>query len=241
MQTAGQGRRPTHRFEGGSGSPPPKRAAKWLVGAATAGVFVLVLWWTGGWQPLWDLFSDRQRLRAFVEGSGALAPVAYLSLLVFQAVAAPLPAPPVAMTGGYAFGAGWGFALTWTGALLGGAACFGLSRVFGRKLVIGNERARRLDPYVQRHGALAVFVLRLIPLVSFDAISYAAGLSSLPFWKFLLATALGMTPGTFAFVYLGGSSPGPGLYAALGAVVALGAAAYLYLRRRLRPVENPAQ
>jgi uncharacterized membrane protein YdjX (TVP38/TMEM64 family) len=97
---------------------------------------------------------------------------------------------------------------------------------------------RRLDPYLEEHGTLAVFVLRLIPLVSFDAVSYAVGLSGLSFWKFLLATALGMIPGTFVFVYLGGASPGPGLYVALGALAALGAAAYLYLRHRFRPVKK---
>jgi len=78
-----------------------------------------------------------------------------------------------------------------------------------------------------------VFVLRLIPVVSFDVISYAAGLTRIPFWKFLLATALGMAPGTFAFVYLGGASPGPGLYAALGGLAVLAIAAYAYYRRRL--------
>lgn len=94
---------------------------------------------------------------------------------------------------------------------------------------------RRLDPHLEEHGALVVFVLRLIPLVSFDAVSYAAGLSGLPFWKSLLATALGMAPGTFVFVYLGGASPGPGLYVALGALAVLGVTAYLYFRHRFRP------
>lgn len=212
----------------------PKRAIKWLLGAVTVSAAFALLW-TGGWQPTWELFSDREQLRAVVEDSGPLAPVVYLLLLVFQAVVSPLPAPPVAFVGGFVFGTGWGFALTWTGALLGGAACFGLSRAFGRGLVTRSERVRQLDSYVEEHGTLVVFVLRLIPLVSFDAISYAAGLSGLPFWKFLLATALGMIPGTFVFVYLGGASPGPGLYVALCALAALGVAAYLYFRHRFRP------
>lgn len=214
---------------------------RWLAGAAVAVavvVAVLLLWWAGGWQPLWELFSDRERLRVIVEGSGLLAPVVYLLLLVFQAVVLPLPAPPVAFAGGMVFGTGWGFALTWGGALLGGAVCFALSHTFGRRLVIQSKRAGQLDAYVERHGALAVFMLRLIPLVSFDAISYAAGLSGMPFWKFLLATSLGMIPGTFAFVYMGGALPGPGLYAVLGALGALGAVAYLYLRHRLRPTKG---
>jgi hypothetical protein len=73
--------------------------------------------------------------------------------------------------------------------------------------VVINERARRLDAYVEQHGVLVVFILHLIPLFSFDAISYAAGLSSMRFGKFFLATA----PGIFAFIYLGGASPGFGL------------------------------
>src|SRR3712207_8743707 len=50
---------------------------------------------------------------------------------------------------------------------------------FGRGLVAGSGPAERLDRFVEEHGAVLVFVLRLIPLVSFDAISYAAGLSGI--------------------------------------------------------------
>ncbi len=91
---------------------------------------------------------------------------------------------------------------------------------------------------MEEHGAIIILVLRLIPLISFDAISYAAGLSSISFPKFLLATALGMTPGTFLFVYLGGASLGPRLYAALGALAVLGVAAYLYFSHRFRSGDN---
>ncbi len=71
--------------------------------------------------------------------------------------------------------------------------------------------------------------------VGVDAISYAAGLTRIPFWKFLLATALGMAPGTFVFVYLGGASPGPGFYGALGGLAVLAIAAYAYYKRNLAP------
>ena len=63
-----------------------------------------------------------------------------------------------------------------------------------------NDHAKRFDPYVEKHRALLIFVFKLVPLISFDAISYAAGVSRIPFWKLLLATAVGMAPGTFAFV-----------------------------------------
>jgi uncharacterized membrane protein YdjX (TVP38/TMEM64 family) len=124
-----------------------------------------------------------------------------------------------------------GFLLTWLGALLGGVLCFAISRVFGREYVVRSGRLKGLDCRVEKYRAIIIFVLRLIPVVSFDAISYAAGLSGISFWKFLLATALGMAPGTF--VYLGGASPGPGLYAALVFLAVVAVAAYVYYRRNL--------
>ena len=94
-----------------------------------------------------------------------------------------------------------------------------------------SARAVRLDRFVEEHGAVLIFVLRLIPLVSFDAISYAAGLSSIRFRAFLLATALGMAPGTFAFVFLGGSESGPWTWAVLLGLAVLAIVAYVFYRR----------
>ena len=111
--------------------------------------------------------------------------------------------------------------------------CFWISRLFGREYVTRSDRLKGLDHRVEEYGALIVFVLRLIPLVSFDAISYAAGLTGISFWRFLAATALGSAPGTFVFVYLGGASPGPGLYAALVGLAFLAVGAYVYFRRKL--------
>ncbi|MDP9479831.1 MAG: VTT domain-containing protein, partial [Actinomycetota bacterium] len=124
--------------------------------------------------------------------------------------------------------------LTWLGALLGGVISFWISRWLGRDFVAGTERMQRLDRYVDQHGTITIFVLRLLPLVSFDVISYAAGLSSIPFWKFFLASALGMVPGTLAFVYLGGASSSTGFALALIGLSVLAIVAYLYQRRRLK-------
>ena len=207
---------------------------KALLGLGVVLGVLLVLWATGFGSFVWDLFSERERVQRIVDGAGAWAPVVYVGFLVAQAVLAPLPAPAVAVAGGYTFGVAEGFLLTWLGSLLGGIISFGISRLFGRRFVAGSGRVRRLDRYVEEHGAVVVFVLRLIPLISFDAISYAAGLSGLRFRGFLLATALGMMPGTFAFVYLGGAPNGFGAWAALVGLAVLAVGAYVYQRRALR-------
>jgi uncharacterized membrane protein YdjX (TVP38/TMEM64 family) len=194
---------------------------------------LLALWLTGSGEFLWELFSDRERLQRVVADAGVLAPVVYVIFLVVQAVLAPLPAPALAMGAGYSFGIYQGFLLTWGGALVGGVISFWISRLFGRDFVAGGQRMQRLDRYVDEHGAITIFVLRLLPLVSFDVISYAAGLSSISFWRFFVATALGMLPGTFAFVYLGGASSSTGFAVALIALAVLAVAAYLYGRRNL--------
>ena len=83
----------------------PKRSTiKWLAGVVAVGTAGLVLWWTGGWLLLWELSSDREGLQRAVEGSGPLAPVVFVLSLVAQAILAPLPAPAVAVVGGYVFG-----------------------------------------------------------------------------------------------------------------------------------------
>ena len=205
-----------------------------LVGVVVAAVAILVLWLTGSGEFLWELFSDRGRTQRVVGNAGLLAPVVYVVLLVVQAVLAPLPAPALAMGAGYSFGIYQGFLLTWFGALFGGVISFWISRWLGRDFVAGSERMQRLDRYVEEHGTITIFILRLLPLVSFDAISYAAGLSSISFWRFFVATALGMLPGTLAFVYLGGASSSTGFALVLIGLAVLAAAAYLYQRRTLK-------
>ncbi len=195
---------------------------------------VVILWLTGFGESLWGLLSDRERMQRVVDDAALLAPVVYVILLVIQAVLAPLPAPALAMGAGYSFGIYEGCLLTWFGALLGGVISFWISRWFGRDFVAGSERMQRLDRYVDQHGAITIFILRLLPLVSFDAISYAAGLSSISFWRFFVATALGMLPGTVAFVYLGGASSSTGFVLVLIGLSLLATAAYVYQRRKLK-------
>lgn len=88
--------------------------------AALVCAAVIALVSSGAWDGLWELFSERDIIRRFVEDAGLLAPAAYVLLLLLQAVFAPLPAPAVAVAGGYVFGITEGFFLTWAGALLGG-------------------------------------------------------------------------------------------------------------------------
>ncbi len=82
-----------------------------MTSAAVAGAGLLALLWSGQAESLWEIFSDREEIRQTVDDAGSPAPIAYLSLLVSQAVVAPLPALAVTASGGYTFGVLEGFVL----------------------------------------------------------------------------------------------------------------------------------
>lgn len=154
--------------------------------------------------------GDIEAVREYILSYGAWAPVVSASLMVLQALAAPLPAFLITFANGLAFGAFWGGLLSLASATLAAAISFGVSHALGRSVVealVGGESLGSADRWFERRGAYAVLVARLIPVVSFDIVSYAAGLTRMGFWKFLLATVVGMAPATFVYSYLGENSP----------------------------------
>ena len=174
--------------------------------------------------------GDVGRIRRWILGFGVWAPVASAALMLLQAVVAPLPASPVTYANGLLFGVWWGSLLSWASALIAAALCFGLSRWFGRPLaerLVTRAAVEWSDAFFARWGLWAVLVGRLLPVVSFDVVSYGAGLTPMRFGGFLLATALGMIPGTLLYAWLGhvGSGSGGALLWTFAALTALGAVA----------------
>jgi len=154
--------------------------------------------------------GDVAALRDYILSFGVWAPVVSALLMVLQALAAPLPAFVLAFANGLAFGAFWGGVLSLVSSALAAALCFGISRLLGRKPVEALVGARSLgsaDRWCSRWGAYAVLVARLVPVVSFDAISYAAGLTRMRFASFMVATVIGAAPATFVYSFLGERAP----------------------------------
>ena len=162
--------------------------------------------------------------------------------LEVQSLIAPLPAFLLAFANGLAFGTFWGGLLTFGSALLASAISFWIGRGLGRNAVealVGRSGLVSTDAWFLRHGAWAVLVARLVPIVSFDLISYAAGLSAIRFRWFLAATALGIAPATFLYAFLGERAPQMivVLFVAFGLVMvvaALSAALRWWQRRRAK-------
>lgn len=171
--------------------------------------------------------ADVGALRAYVLGFGAWAPLVSTGLMIVQAVLAPLPSSPVTFVNGLVFGPWWGGLLSWASALVGAGICFWLSRRFGRPLaerLVSRGALEWSDGFFTRFGVHAVLLGRLLPVVSFDVVSYGAGLTGMSFSVFMLATAIGMIPGTLLYSYLGhlGGRSARALLWTIAAITALG-------------------
>lgn len=156
--------------------------------------------------------ADVKSLRAYLLSFGIWAPVVSALLMVFQSIIAPLPAFVITFTNGLLFGTWWGTLLSWSSAMVGAAACFYISQIFGRpvveKLTGGSRSLDMADSFFKRYGRHAILIARLLPFVPFDPISYGAGLTSMGFWEFWIATGVGQLPATIVYSYLGQSMTG---------------------------------
>ncbi|TCJ16867.1 TVP38/TMEM64 family protein [Rubrobacter taiwanensis] len=154
--------------------------------------------------------GDVEGLRDYILSYGVWAPIISALIMILQAVFAPLPAFVITFANGLAFGALQGGLLSLVSAAIGGSICFWISRILGRRPVeifVGRSGLEAADAWFEHRGAYAVLVARLIPIVSFDAVSYAAGLTRMGFRGYLLATVVGMSPATFVYSYLGEHAP----------------------------------
>jgi uncharacterized membrane protein YdjX (TVP38/TMEM64 family) len=154
---------------------------------------------------------DVSAAKGYILSFGVWAPVASFLLMVFQCVVAPLPAFIITFANAAIFGWWQGALLSWSSAMAGAALCFGLSRWYGRGIVgrfTTKTALRQVDVFFEKYGKWAVLVARLLPFVSFDVVSYAAGLTPMAFWGFLWATGLGQLPATLVYSYIGGMLTG---------------------------------
>ncbi|MBU6491613.1 MAG: TVP38/TMEM64 family protein [Burkholderiales bacterium] len=170
---------------------------------------------------------------------GAWGMAASIALMVIHSFL-PFPAEIVALANGLVYGPVWGAALTWSGAMLGACAAFGVGRLLGRPLLqrfLPSESRQRLAVWSRTRGSGALLVSRLIPIIAFNVINYAAALAEISWWTFLWTTALGILPLTILFAVLGDQMLHMPLWAWLGLSVIV-AIAWIALHRGHHPQDD---
>lgn len=180
--------------------------------------------------------GDFTVIRDFVAEYGIWAAAVSFALMIFQSVAAPLPAFLITFANASLFGWWQGALLSWASAMAGAAACFWIARLLGRDVVerlITKSGLASVEGYFARHGNLTILICRLLPFVSFDFVSYAAGLTSMSFGGFMLATGIGQLPATIVYSYVGGMLTGGAKTLAMALFILFALAGVIVLARQL--------
>ena len=189
---------------------------------------------------------DRADLQIWIDAAGLLGPVLVVVLMTVAIVASPLPSAPVALAAGAAYGHTLGTILVVLGAELGALVAFLLARGLGRPFVERHLGEKLGTGFLGSQNTLTflVFGSRLLPFLSFDMISYAAGLSKLHLWRFAVATLAGIIPASFLLAHLGSEAMNGDARtatltaAALGGFTALSVLIAIWRDRRNSPRES---
>ncbi len=170
-------------------------------------IMLFLGWLIGG--PMLRFVSEPEGFRRWVDGHGLWGPVIYVAMMALQIIVAIIPAGPLEMAAGYAFGTIGGTLLCMAGSLIGSLIVFLFVRRFGYKAVdafISRDKINSLR-FMKDHRRLdlLVFIFFLIPGAPKDVLTYFVGLTRMKLGRFLLLTTIARIP-TFAMTVLSGSA-----------------------------------
>lgn len=216
------------RDDGATGGLGARRVVAAALGIACAAALVWAAVTHGG--ELWAFFTNGDAVRSWVEAQGPLAPLAMGALVLAQIVVAVLPGEPVELAAGYLFGFWEGTAICLAGSLVGTLVITALVRVLGMRIVhlFFSEEQLRSVSWLQdsRRFELVMLVVFLIPGTPKDVLTYAAVLTTCPWWRVTAIATVGRIPSIVTSTLAAGFAS-EGNWVAAG--VSLAAAAVLAL------------
>lgn len=224
-----------------SSNPPPdvrdSQPSKWLLGLKHALILGLLVlgWYILDHSGIVDFFMRSEGVEEAVKALGAGGPLLIIFGIAVAVVITPLPSAPVALAAGALYGMYWGTFYIVLGAQLGATIAFLVARHFRNGILRPFVAKAETLPLLGSENVLTATVLvsRILPFLSFDLISYAAGLSILGFKRFFIATLIGIVPMSFLLAHLGMSVreiDGAGVAITLAIVVAMVVAGYMIKR-----------
>ena len=186
---------------------------------------------------------SQEELRSSLDGLGAVAIPAFIALYVGVSLLPVGPSGLLTIVGGALLGFAVALASVLLAAVIASSLSFLIGRSLGREAVQGlsSERIRALDEKVGAHGFATVLLARLVPVIPFTTANYAFGVTSVRLWSYVLATALGIIPGTAIYVSVGAFGADPSSPAFLAAIAGLVLLTLIGLWRSRRTQADPAQ
>lgn len=180
--------------------------------------------------------GDFEEMKAFIGKYGRQAMLVSGFLMIFQSIAAPLPAFFITLTNANLFGWWQGCILSWVSSMAGAALCFYIARFLGRDVVeklCTKGALLSIERFFEKYGAKCILIARLLPFISFDVVSYAAGLTAMEFWSFFAATGIGQLPACIVYSYVGGMLTGGAQKLFIGLLCLFALAVLVFLIRQI--------
>jgi uncharacterized membrane protein YdjX (TVP38/TMEM64 family) len=147
---------------------------------------------------------DRVELQKWLQNLGIWAPIIYIVIYSIATICI-LPSTPLNLSGGAIFGSFWGTVWTTIAAVVAAVLSFAFSRTIGRDLVAHKLAGKwqNIDREMHRGGFFYMFAIRLLPLIPYGIVNFAAGLTAIKFRDYFFGTLLGTVPGILPFVMMG--------------------------------------
>ena len=184
-----------------------KKNTKLLLKLLIGVLLIVGIWWLVKCQCVSLRSLTPASIRDYIQSFGKLAALVYIFAYILNTLSVIPPIAPLSLTAGLAFGALWGAMFLMLAAMIGTSATFAISRFFGRGLVekMLKGKFKNLDEKLEENGFMTVLFFRVIPLVPYEVLNYACGLSKIKFIDYFTATLLGLIPGVVIAAFFGGS------------------------------------
>lgn len=184
-----------------------KKVTKNIIRILVSALIVLGIWWVVKCQCIKLGFFTPAALRDYIRSFGQLAVLVYIIAYALNTISILPPIAALSLAAGLAFGEVWGALYLMTGAMIGTSITFMIGRYFGRGLIekISKGKFKDLEDRLANNGFMTVLFFRVIPLVPYEVLNYAGGLSKVKFRDYFFATSLGLIPGVIISVFFGGS------------------------------------
>jgi uncharacterized membrane protein YdjX (TVP38/TMEM64 family) len=158
-------------------------------------------------QFYWDITSlfSIEKLQTMLNNAGMFGPFLFMCMMALAVVVSPIPSLPLDIAAGAVFGHFLGTIYAIIGGLAGAVVSFSIARFLGRD-VLERYLGGHINFCTQCSDRLlskVVFISRLVPFISFDIVSYGAGLTKMSLRTFVVMTFFGMIPMTFVYTYYG--------------------------------------
>jgi uncharacterized membrane protein YdjX (TVP38/TMEM64 family) len=204
--------------------------------ATAALVLVLTPLGEQSWQLL--RHPNAERLAQLLEATTTWLPLVLVGLMILHTLI-PIPAELLALTAGMTLGPFWGCVTIWIGAMLGAYLGFFLARTLGQpclRHLIAPQRLEHWQERLRQANVPLLLAVRMLPVISFNLINFALGLSPIGWWRFTWTTGVGIMPVT-VFVVVFGAHLGDWrmLVLMVLATILVSAGGYLLWRRHAAP------